>query len=161
MFYGHITIGKLLIDHKADKMLKDSIGLNFVQYAINGGHYNAIRFALDHADDDVLHEQNQCGWNILISASKMHVVLCICNGNPNFSLLVFMRCHVKIIKLLWGYDDRIKTSSEQREEGLRLADITNQSETLAFLQSAFKSSAIYDLVSDEPNRLKSTMTVTS
>lgn len=70
MFYGHITIGKLLIDHKADKRLKDSIGLNFVHYAINGGHFNVIRFALDNAEDDVLVEQNQFGWNILISSSK-------------------------------------------------------------------------------------------
>lgn len=75
MFHGHITIGKLLIDHKADKRAKDSIGLNFVQYAINGGHFNAIRFALDNAEDDVLVEQNQFGWNILISSSKVHAVI--------------------------------------------------------------------------------------
>lgn len=76
MFHGHITIGKLLIDHKANKRLKDSIGLNFVHYAINGGHFNAIRFACDNADDDVLVEQNQFGWNILISSSECSPILC-------------------------------------------------------------------------------------
>lgn len=48
-----------------------------------------------------------------------------------------MRCHVKIIKLLVGYDNRIKTSDEQIDEALRLAEITNQPETLEFLQSVF------------------------
>lgn len=71
MLNGHVTIGKLLIDRKADKSLKDIIGLNFVHYAINGGHFNAIRFALDNAEDDVLIERNQFGCsNVLIYASN-------------------------------------------------------------------------------------------
>lgn len=43
-----------------------------------------------------------------------------------------------------GYDNRIKTTNEQRDEALRLADITNQSDTLAFLQSAFNNSVSDD-----------------
>lgn len=39
-----------------------------------------------------------------------------------------------------GYDNRIKTSIEQKDEALHLADITNQSDTLAFLQKAFNNS---------------------
>ncbi|XP_037028043.1 uncharacterized protein LOC119068535 [Bradysia coprophila] len=125
MLHGHVTIGKLLIDRKADKSLKDTIGLNLVHYAINGGHFNAIRFALDNAEDDALIEQNQFGGNILIYA-------------------IFMRCHVKIIKLLIGYDHRIKTSSEQKTEALHLADITNQCETLAYLQKSFANFVVKD-----------------
>lgn len=48
-----------------------------------------------------------------------------------------MRCHVKIIKLLVGYGNRIKTSNEQKDEALRLAEITNQPETLEYLQTVF------------------------
>lgn len=70
MFNGHVTIGKLLMDRKADKSLKDTNGWNFVHYAINGGHFNAIRFALDNAEDDALNEQNQFGGNILVFAGK-------------------------------------------------------------------------------------------
>lgn len=55
-----------------------------------------------------------------------------------------MRCHVKIIKMLIGYDNRIQTSNEQKDEALHLADITNQPETLAFLRSVFKSSVSDD-----------------
>lgn len=75
MFHGHVTIGKLLIDHKADKTLKDTIGLNFVHYAVNGGHFNAIRFALDNAENDELTERNQFGWNILNWAGKNSVII--------------------------------------------------------------------------------------
>lgn len=69
MFYGHITIGKLLLDHKTDKTLKDCIGLNFLHYAINGGHFNAIRFAVENSNDESLLEVNQFGWSILVSSS--------------------------------------------------------------------------------------------
>lgn len=55
-------------------------------------------------------------------------------GSQIFRFAVFMQCHVKIIKLLMGYDHRIKTTSEQKAEALHLADITNQCETFEYLQ---------------------------
>ena len=39
-----------------------------------------------------------------------------------------------------GYDNRIKTSNEQKHEAIRLAEITNQADTLAFLQKVFNNS---------------------
>lgn len=143
MFHGHVTIGKLLIDHKADMTLKDTIGLNFVHYAINGGHFNVIRFALDNVEDNALLERNQFGWNILIWASmtfhSLKIIAKFLIGNI-FLFTVFMRCHVKIVKLLMGYDHRMKTSNEQKREALHLAEITNQCDTLAYLQNEFDNS---------------------
>lgn len=55
-----------------------------------------------------------------------------------------MRCHMKIVRLLLGYDHRIKTSNEQKLEALHLAEITDQLETLACLRKGFEKLGVQD-----------------
>lgn len=54
-----------------------------------------------------------------------------------------MRCHVKVIKLLMGYENRIKMSLEEKREALHLAEITNQCDTAAYLQGVVNDAAFH------------------
>lgn len=46
MFYGHVAIAKLLIDKRANYAACDCIQMNWIHYAIDGGHLACIEYAM-------------------------------------------------------------------------------------------------------------------
>lgn len=59
MFYGHLAIAKLLIDKRANYMAIDCIQMNWIHYAVDGGHLSCIEYALrtTHCEPKVIQKE--------------------------------------------------------------------------------------------------------
>lgn len=51
MFHGLVPIAKLLMDFKADRQLKDCVGMTFIHHAVDGGNLDAIKWALHNCEN--------------------------------------------------------------------------------------------------------------
>lgn len=67
MFHGFVPIAKLLLDFKAQRQWKDCIGMTFLHHAVDGGHLDAIEWAL-HNNCGNIEEKDGNGLTILLRA---------------------------------------------------------------------------------------------
>lgn len=70
MFHGKLEIAKILLAKRADIEAVDCVGANFGHYAVDGNHFDAVKFSVEHKVN--LETKDFCGWTMLMRAVVMH-----------------------------------------------------------------------------------------
>lgn len=70
MFHGKLEISKILLAKRANVNSVDCVGANFGHYAVDGNHFDAVKFSVEHKVN--LEARDFCGFTMLLRAVVMH-----------------------------------------------------------------------------------------
>lgn len=73
MFHGKLEISKILLAKRANVNAVDCVGANFGHYAVDGNHFDAVKFTVEHKVH--LEARDICGFTMLLRAVVMHASL--------------------------------------------------------------------------------------